>query len=156
MIPSVTGSVVSSETWYSMSRGNRVERSAIVALILFATSSAFVPGIWKTAMTADGLPLCRPYALYSCVPSSRRATSLRRTSEPSAFARTMISPNSASSSRRPLVRTAYVNSVPGFAGGPPICPAGLSWFCWLTALTISGTVIPSLAIRSGRSQTRMA
>ena len=46
-----------------MSRGKRVARSSIVALILLATSRAFVPGIWKTAMTADGLPLWRPTAL---------------------------------------------------------------------------------------------
>ncbi len=47
-------------------------------------------------------------------------------------------------------------SVPGTAGGPPICPAGVSWFCWLTADTMSGTVRPSFAIRSGRSQIRIA
>ena len=60
MMPSVTGSVVSSETRYSMSRGKRFDRSSIVALIRSATSSAFVPGIWKTAMTADGVPSWRP------------------------------------------------------------------------------------------------
>jgi len=49
-----------------------------------------------------------------------------------------------------------VNSVPFAAGGPPIWPAGLSWFCWLTAFTMSGTVIPSFAIRSGLIQTRIA
>ena len=63
LMPSVTGSVVSSETTYSMSRGKRVLRSSIVALISSATSSAFVPGIWKTAMTAAGLPSWRPTAL---------------------------------------------------------------------------------------------
>jgi hypothetical protein len=52
VIPSVTGSVVSSEIVYSMSFGKRAESSFIVALILFATSRALVPGIWKTAMTA--------------------------------------------------------------------------------------------------------
>ena len=63
VMPSSTGSVVSSEIVYSMSRGKRVERSFIVALILLATSIAFVPGIWKTAMTAEAFPLWRPIAL---------------------------------------------------------------------------------------------
>ena len=62
-MPSDTGSVVSSETRYSMSRGKRVDRSAIVALMRLATSSALVPGIWNTAMTAAGLPSWRPRAL---------------------------------------------------------------------------------------------
>ena len=63
VMPSDTGSVVSSEILYSMSRGNRVERSAIVFLISSATARAFVPGIWKTAMTAAGLASWRPTAL---------------------------------------------------------------------------------------------
>ena len=63
VMPSSTGSVVSSEIVYSMSRGKRVERSFIVALIRLATSIAFVPGIWKTAMTAEAFPLWRPIAL---------------------------------------------------------------------------------------------
>ncbi len=63
LMPSSTGSVVSSEIVYSMSRGKRVERSFIVALIRLATSIAFVPGIWKTAMTAEACPLWRPIAL---------------------------------------------------------------------------------------------
>ena len=76
-----------------MSRGNRVARSAIAALILFATSTAFVPGIWNTAMTAEGLPSWRPTALYNIVPSSSRATSFSRTSEPSGLVRRMMLPN---------------------------------------------------------------
>ena len=63
LMPSVTGRVVSSDTTYSMSRGKRCLSSSIVALIRLATSSALVPGIWKTAMTAEGVPLWRPTAL---------------------------------------------------------------------------------------------
>ena len=63
VMPSVTGSVVSSDTTYSMSRGKRCLSSSICALMRLATSSALVPGIWNTAMTADGLPLCRPTEL---------------------------------------------------------------------------------------------
>ena len=105
VMPSSTGSVVSSEIVYSMSRGKRVERSFIVALIRLATSIAFVPGIWKTAMTAEACPLWRPIALYSIVPSSIRATSRRYTCEPSGLLRTTMLPNSASSRRRPCVFT---------------------------------------------------
>src|SRR6266566_2178697 len=54
-------------------------------------------------MTAAGLPSWRPTALYSMVPSSMRATSLRRTSEPSRFVRRRMLPNSCSSSSRPWV-----------------------------------------------------
>ncbi len=63
LMPSSTGRVVSSEIVYSMSRGKRWDRSFIVALIRLATSRAFVPGIWKTAMTAEACPLWRPIAL---------------------------------------------------------------------------------------------
>ena len=63
LMPSSTGSVVSRETLYSRSCGNRFDRSSIVALISLATASAFVPGIWKTARTAAGLASCRPTAL---------------------------------------------------------------------------------------------
>ena len=42
-----------------------------------------------------------------------RATSFKRTSEPSAFARTMMSPNSSALIRRPRARTVYVSSLSG-------------------------------------------
>ena len=54
------------------------------------------------------------------------------------------------------MRTVYVYSVPGTAGGPPNCPEGDSVFCCPMAFTMSGTVMPSRAIRSGRSQMRIA
>ncbi len=46
-----------------MSRGKRCFRSSIVFLMLSATWSAFVPGIWKTAMTAAGPLSWRPIEL---------------------------------------------------------------------------------------------
>ena len=105
VMPSLTGRVVSSEIRYSMSRGKRWLSSSIVFLIWSATCKAFVPGIWKTAMTAAGKPLWRPIALYSIVPSSRRATSSRKTCEPSGLLRTTMFPNSSSLRRRPCVFT---------------------------------------------------
>ena len=41
-------------------------------------------------------------------------------------------------------------------GSPPICPAGLTLFCVCSAVTICGTVTPSLASWSGLTQTRSA
>ena len=46
-----------------MSRGNLAFRSSIVVLIGVGDSTALVPGIWNTAMTAAGLPSWRPIAL---------------------------------------------------------------------------------------------
>jgi hypothetical protein len=49
-----------------------------------------------------------------------------------------------------------VYSVPGTDGWPPICPDGESVFCCEIAFAMSGTVMPSRAIRSGFSQTLIA
>ena len=46
LIPSLTGSVVSSETLYPRSCGKLPESSSIASRTLPATSSALVPGIW--------------------------------------------------------------------------------------------------------------
>ena len=45
---------------------------------------------------------------------------------------------------------------PWGTGSPPICPAGLTLFCALTALVISVTVTPRFASVSGFTQMRMA
>ncbi len=47
-------------------------------------------------------------------------------------------------------------SVPGGAGGAPIWPMPKVWFWLLIALPTSLTPMPSCAMRSGRSHTRMA
>ena len=103
-MPAVTGRVVSSEMAYAMSAGKRFFSSSIVFFAPSATASAFDPGIWKTAMTAAGLPLKRANCVYVCVPSSMRATSFRRTTEPSGFSRTTMSPNSSGVTSRPCAR----------------------------------------------------
>ena len=85
-----------------------------------------------------------------------RATSLSRTIEPSGLARTTICRTP------PGMQTALgADGVGEFlarggAGSPPIWPAGLTVFCCCTALTISGTVMSSLASWSGLTQMRMA
>ena len=84
LMPSVTGSVVSSEIVYSMSSGKRSARSAIVALIWSATSRALVPGIWKTAMTrrrrrrCAGRWRCRASSRARCAPRPSGAPASRR------------------------------------------------------------------------------
>ena len=57
------------------------------------------------AMIAAGLPFIRPIMLYVWAPSSIRATSLRRTMDPSGFARTTIASNSTLVISRPCART---------------------------------------------------
>ena len=59
--------------------GSAASGSSIVVLIWSATSRAFVPGIWKTAMTAGGpAVVAADRRCTACVPSSRRATSFRQ------------------------------------------------------------------------------
>ena len=75
-------------------------------LISSATWRALVPGIWKTAMTADGLPLWRPTRVVQLRAELEPRDVLQAAPrEPSGLARTMMSPNSSSLSRRPCVRT---------------------------------------------------
>ena len=103
-------------------------------------------------MMAEGLLLNRPITLYTWAPSSTRATSRRRTVEPSGLARTMIAPNSSGEVRRPWARTEYVKSCPLGAGSPPIVPAGLTVFWLWMAEMRSLTVRLSLASWSGLTQ----
>ncbi len=155
-MPALMGSDVSSVIWYSRSAGKRRLASSMTLRIFSTVANAFVPGIWYTTIVAAGLPLSRLIWLYNCTPRSTRATSFSSTCEPSALERTTMFSKSSALSKRPCVRTVYVNSVPAAAGGPPICPAGDNWFCAFTAFTRSGTVKPSLAIRSGFTQIRIA
>ncbi len=49
----------------------------------------------------------------------------------------------------------YWKAIPGSAGGWPTVPAGFCRFCAWMALPTSVAVIPSLAILSGFTHTRM-
>ena len=75
---------------------------------------------------------------------------------PSLAARTMIASNSSGFVSSPCALTTNVCWVPGSAGWPPIWPMPNVWFwLWIAAET-SCTVMPSCAIRSGCSHTRIA
>ncbi len=67
---------------YSIPCGNRFASSSILALTLSLSCRAFEPGAWKTASTTVGSSPKKPDDVYVSAPSSRRATSLRRTTEP--------------------------------------------------------------------------
>ena len=74
-----------------------------------------------------------------------------------AFAvRTMIDSNSLGSVSSPCAVTTKVCCVPGSAGWPPIWPMPKVWFWLWIACATSRTVMPSCAMRSGCSQTRIA
>jgi hypothetical protein len=74
---------------------------------------------------------------------------------PSAPVRITIFPKSLGSARRPSVLTVSWYAVPGGAGCWPITPAATCTFCSRSAATTSPAVMPSSAIRSGSSHTRM-
>jgi hypothetical protein len=71
------------------------------------------------AMIDAGFPFIRPICLYVSAPSSMRATSPRRTAEPSGLRRTTIFANSSGVRSLPWDLTAYVNSCPFGAGSAP-------------------------------------
>ncbi|MCY1283456.1 hypothetical protein D9M70_323360 [compost metagenome] len=64
--------------------------------------------------------------------------------------------NSAGSVMRPLVASGKVCVTGPVVGDWPMRPAEYCWFCAATAFLTSSTVMPSEAMRSGRSQMRMA
>ncbi len=78
-----------------------------------------------------------------------------RSSEVSGRARRMMSSNWLGSTSRPGALTEYWKSVPGGEGGCPKVPAGFCRFCAWIALLTSVAVMPSLAILSGFTHTRM-
>ena len=85
-----------------------------------------------------------------------RATSRSRTTDPPpGSARTTMSPNCSGVDRRPTALTCISKAVPAGAGDWPILPAATWMFCSAMAFWTSVAVMPSLASRSGSSQTRM-
>ena len=74
--------------------GKYFSSSAMRVLTAVAAASALPDGDNCTPMPVAGLPFRRALVAYDWAPSSMRATSLRRTAEPSALARSTMSPNS--------------------------------------------------------------
>ena len=69
--------------------------------------------------------------------------------------RMMMFSNSSGLLSRPCAVITYCCSTPGCAGGAPIWPMPKVWFWLWIALLTSSTVMPSWAMRSGRSHTRI-
>jgi hypothetical protein len=106
-------------------------------------------------MLNPGLPLEVLLTLWSRAPSSTRATSRRRTMEPSGRARTMIWRNSSGEDRRPCVVMFMLRSTRPGIGSSPTRPVANCAFCSRMAAATSPGVRPSWASRSGCSQTRI-
>ena len=75
---------------------------------------------------------------------------------PSLAARTMMASNSSGLVSSPCAVTTNVCCVPGTAGWPPIWPMPNVWLWLWIACATSPTVMPSCAMRSGCSHTRIA
>ena len=81
---------------------------------------------------------------------------MRTIATPCLSVRTMMFSNSSGLVSKPWAVTTNCCSTPAGIGGAPIWPTPNAWFWLWIALAISCTVIPSWAIRSGRSHTRIA
>ena len=88
-------------------------------------------------------------------PSSTRATSLTRTTEPSGLARTMMSSKASASLSRPWVVMVSWNCWSAASGAAPIRPtAAWMFWLWIAAATSEG-VRSRLVSLFGSSQIRM-
>ena len=111
--------------------------SSILARTASATFSALAPGSSWIANAPTGLPLNWVSKPKFCAPNSTRATSFRRTVEPSLLARRMICSNCSGEVKRPSADTVAVNAWPSGAGSEPIEPAANCTFCARTAVSTS-------------------
>ena len=140
-----------------MPGGKRFDSSSILSLTRCCRSSAFEPGIWKTASTTLGLVPKKADDEYCSAPSSMRATSRRRTTAPlgGVGADDDVAEFAAGRLSRPAALTCISNGVPAGAGDWPILPAATWTFCSAMAFCTSTAVMPRLASLSGSSQTRI-
>ena len=149
-------SVVSYLTTHSMSSGKCSARPSIVFSSSFLICNPLASANWKTMIVAVGFRFnCVPQS-YSSLPSSTRATSLTRTTEPPGVARTMMFSNWDTCSRRPSVLSWNSIACPSGAGACPIFPAATCWFCSLIACCTSRAVMPRLFSLAGSNQIRIA
>ena len=86
-----------------------------------------------------GLPLKRASMSWFSAPSSTRATSLIRNSEPSGLARNTMLPNCSGVVSRPCVWMLSWNCCSFEIGRAPMRPTGAMTFCaWIAAITSDG------------------
>jgi hypothetical protein len=94
-----------------------------------AVAMALPVGDSCTPMPVDGRPLSRARVPYDCAPSSMRATSFRRTVEPSALARSTMAPNWSTDCSCPRTTTVANRPCPGTLGRSPMVPEATCAFC---------------------------
>ncbi len=80
-------------------------------------------------MDTAGSPFNRLSVSMLAAPSSTRATSDRRSTEPSGLARITMSPNCSGVTSRPCVCTLSWNCVASLVGRAPMRPTGACTFC---------------------------
>ncbi len=106
-------------------------------------------------METAGLPFSRLSASMLAAPSSTRATSRTRSTEPSGLARTTMSPNCSGVDSRPWVCTFSWNCVVSGVGRAPMRPTGACTFCcWIAWMMSDGTRLRAFS-RSMSNQIRI-
>ncbi len=117
---------------------------------------ALAPSASTTPMPAPGRPLSREVMVRFSAPSSMRATSFRRTTEPSVATLSTMFSNSARLCS--LLRAVMValSCWPPTAGRAPSCPAETCAFCALMALPTSEGISAYFSSLAGSIHTRIA
>ena len=106
-------------------------------------------------MVMAGMPFSRLTVSWLWAPSSTRATSRIRSTDPSALARMTMAPNCSGETSRPSVWMFIWNCWVSGIGWAPIRPTA-AWMFWLwMALTMSCGVRFRLVSRSISNQTRI-
>ena len=136
--------------------GKYFSSSAMRVLTAVAAASALPEGDNCTPMPVAGLPFRRAVVAYDWAPSSMRATSLRRTVEPSALARSTMSPNSLVELICPGTTTVAEMLWPLRLGNSPRLPADTCAFCaWIALATSAADRLKPCSL-AGSTHTRMA
>ena len=102
-----------------------------------------------------GRPFSRASLSMFCAPSSIRATSRSRSTDPSGVARMTMAPNSAGVTSRPVVCRLNWNCWSLPIGRAPIRPTGATTFCASIAAMMSPGVRPRLTRRLVSNQMRI-
>ncbi len=106
-------------------------------------------------MVMAGLPFSRLIVSSLAAPSSTRATSRTRSTDPSGLARSTMAPNSSGVVSRPLVCRLIWNCVSSGIGLAPTRPTAPCTFCACRAAMMSDGDRPSWVSRSVSNQMRI-